>query len=173
MPIFPPFPTQNNLSAYSTQIISRFNGNQELASDFVDKSLGHQHDKSNGLIAFNALLAAIVAAQPTWFDSYFSGAIAFFCLGFSSLLMMPILYSIWAEPTVYSAANIDLSHSLKIVVYRSWALNISVIFTTIALFIVFGFGACHQSDTSPPQSAQLQFKTMTQPSVLGSPRRAQ
>lgn len=60
----PPFPTQRNLDEYASKIVSRFNSNYELASSFVEKSLGHQVDKSNGLIAFNALLAATVAAQP-------------------------------------------------------------------------------------------------------------
>jgi hypothetical protein len=134
----PPPPSKRNLDEYASKIVLRFHGDYELASSFVEKSLGHQVDKSNGLIAFNALLAATVAAQPKWFLCY--GSFSFFLLGTSSLLMMSILISLWGKSDIYSSAANDLAHSIKIVVLRSWALNIAVCLSTIALIIVFGLG---------------------------------
>ncbi len=134
----PPLPFKRNLDEYASTIVLRFHGDYELASNFIEKSLGHQVDKSNGLIAFNALLAATVAAQPAWFAS--CGSFSFLLLGTSSLLMMFILISLWGISETYSTAANDLAHSIKIIVLRSWALNIAVCLSTIALIIVFGFG---------------------------------
>lgn len=54
--------------------------------------------------------------------------------------MMGILLSVWGKSDDYSTPASDLAHSIWIVVLRSWALNIAVFLSTIALGIVFWFG---------------------------------
>jgi hypothetical protein len=117
---------------YLTALLKRYGNWRDIAvhlRGIVDR----QFEKANGLLAFNAILIAILTLRGSWTTLT---TIALVLQLLSSVFLLFTIYSFWGRPSRYQSDQTDAAESLWIAGKRAVLHNVAVGMSLVALLMI-------------------------------------